>query len=424
MTEQLLQYIWQTGSFALHDLCTVGGQRCALIRLGSLNRHQGADFLNAHVSINDVVYIGNVEVDLSSEEWYAHKHHLDPSHNSTVLHVVYHSTGRPIIRQDGLSIPELALDSRINAEMLSTYQHLAETQEQLPCHRWMHKVRPITSQTWLNSLGWDRMIDKSQEANDASIPFHDDWNQLMWWMLVGTFGLTQNKSAFRAIATSLPYVHLQRNADQLTKIEALLLGTAGLLDEIPSDEPYLTTLSNEWTHLSNKYNLSALSVHLLKFGKVRPPNFPTVRLALIAGLIHQFPDMSYWILNPQLFYEHYESVRTSPFWDTHYTIFQSSKLHIKKIGKQLANSIIINAIIPVSALYAERTGNENARMNCLATMEKLNAESNHIVDLFANAGLKAENALHSQAMIQLYNQYCVPKRCLNCSIGHDVLRSL
>lgn len=424
MDEHLLQYIWQTGSFALQNLFTVDGTRCALIRLGSLNRFQGADFFNAHVSLDDVIYIGNIEVDVSSEEWYIHKHHLDPAHNSTILHVVYQSTGRPIVRQDGRLIPELALSGCINVEMISTYQHLAETHEQLPCHQLMHRVRAITIQTWLSSLGWERMVQKSEEVNEATYQFDNDWNQLMWWMLAGTFGLTQNKTTFREIAASLPYASLQRNADQLFRVEALLLGAGGLLEEVPSDDHYLISLKSEWTHLSQKYNLSSLSVQKLKFGKVRPPNFPTVRLALLAGLIHQFPDISSWILNPLLFIEQYDQVYTSEFWDTHYTIFEESKSTKKKIGKQLANSIIINAIIPVSALYAERTGNVEARLNSLLSLEKLKSESNQIVELFRNAGIKAENALHSQGMIELYQHYCVSKRCLNCSIGHDVLRSM
>lgn len=415
MNEQLLQYIWQFQYFNKSELQTTEGEVLEIIQPGKINLNQGPDFINAKIKIGNTVWAGNVELHLKSSDWDRHKHANDKNYKNVIFHVVY--------EQDAVvnHIPVLALKSRISKSLLSRYKDLMQSQSFILCEGMIKNVSEITIVSWKERLITERLSRKTEvvfaylEENN----FH--WEETFWWMLAKNFGTKVNAEAFEAIAQSVSINILAKHKNQIHQLEALLLGQAGLLEQ-EFEEDYAIMLQKEYRFLSSKYKLQPIRqpVHFLR---MRPFNFPTVRLAQLAALIQTSTHLFSKTLEEASLQKVKElfKVEANDFWNYHYRLESESKLKQKAIGENMIDNILINTIFPMLFAYGMYHQKQSIKDKVLKWIEEVKAEKNTITNKFEALGIKNNHALDSQALIELKNQYCNHRRCLQCAIGNKLL---
>ena len=417
--EDLLQFIWEYQLYNAASLITTDGTAIQIIKQGYLNRSNGPDFERAEIRIANTIHHGSVEIHLDSREWEQHGHHEDPAFNNVVLHVCY-SVSKDSYRQDGTKIPTIAIGQFINQSALYKYQDLMDNKVFVPCERQLPNLSPLDINLWL-----DRMIVERLEVRCAL--FHaylassnGNWNQAFFTAIVRSFGMPTNTEAFEEIAQKLTYDLVQKHHQSLFQLEALFFGTAGLLEH-PKDDTYYTGLKNEWNFLKIKYTLSPIS-SMLKTGRMRPLNLPTVKLAQLAAFFHHVPHFITHVLNlPPV-----KSVKTmldfslSDYWNTHYTFEKSSDQKSKSISSGFINHLFLNAIVPFVFFY-EKEKLDTATDRAISYLQSIPSEKNSIISKWQNAGIVSQSALISQALLHLHKTYCNPQRCLECNIGKKIL---
>jgi hypothetical protein len=420
MNEALLQFIWQHNLYHLVGLQTVAGEALTVIYGGKLNRDAGPDFCEARVKIGNTTLVGNVELHVKSGDWLKHGHSSDAAYKNLVLHVVYENDV-PGVAED---TPVLELKNHIAAHIIPKYSGLLHTMSKLPCSTQHTTVRSITREAWLSSMLAERWEQKLGDWNVLLENAAEDWRNLLYWRMAANFGFKTNATPFLMLAQSLPINIPTRHKDNLTQIEALLFGQAGMLNEVFEDE-YPQMLQKEYSYLRNKYKLTPITGHLWKFLRMRPANFPTIRIAQFAALIHKSLHLFSQIIESHTVkeIEPLLSVTASEYWDTHFQFdSQPVKDSPKSLGRSSVENIIINTIAPIQFLYASRQGTDALRERSLQLLENVPAEKNNIIQMWEQHEWKAENAAQSQALLQLYNNYCSKKRCLECTIGLNIIR--
>ncbi len=420
MNEALFQFIWKYSLYNPVGLKTTAGEPLTVIHPGTHNHHSGPDFSAAKIKIGTTTMFGNVELHLKTSDWKAHGHDADGAYGNIILHVVFQDDEPNDFRH-----PKLELANAIPAYVLDRYTNFLHTQQRIACAAQHQSVNAITKESWLNRLlaeRWEQKLDgwKAQLAQASG-----DWRTLLYWRMAHNFGFKVNADAFLLLAQSLPLNILSKHKTNLLQVEALLFGQAGMLQKTFEDA-YPLALQKEYFFLKKKYNLSSLPPHLWKFLRMRPANFPTIRIAQFAALIHQsvqlFSELTETFSVPEI----YKLVRVtaSNYWDTHFTFEEAQdKPSPKKTGKTSADNIIINTIAPLQFLYAHLQGNGDLQEKALQLLSGILPEKNNITETYVNIGWKPSNALQSQALIQLYHNYCEPKKCLNCSVGLSIIKS-
>ncbi len=420
MTEALFQFIWQHSLYQVTDLTTTDGESLTIIHPGKLNKDAGPDFLEARIKIGKTILVGNVELHLKSSDWLKHGHQHNAAYHNLALHVVYDND------VDGVAVntPVLVLDGKIPGYVMRHYEGLMDIRNKLPCAGQHDKVRSITKEGWLTRLLAERWEHKLGEWNVMLENSAEDWRNLLYWRMAANFGFKTNATPFLLLAQSIPLNVLGRHRENLQQIEALLFGQAGMLNTAFMDD-YPEKLQDEYNYLRKKYKLSPISAHLWKFLRMRPANFPTVRIAQFAMLIHKSEHLFSQIIETHSIkeVEPLLDVTASDYWSDH---FRFDEVHTgpgtKTLGKSSIQNIIINTIAPIQFLYASRQGAESLRERALNLLEAVPAEKNNITTLWAENGWEAENAAQSQALIQLYNNYCTNRRCLECTVGLNIIR--
>lgn len=421
MQEKLLQFIWQHSLYRPGALVTANGEPVTVTYPGRLNTNAGPDFLEARVRVGDTMLVGHVELHINSSDWQRHGHQNDPAYQNIILHVVYHNdNGNPD------NVPVLELSPHIADSVIDKYAALSQSKMALPCAARLSSVRDITKESWLNRLlaeRWEEKLASWKELLDESA---GDWRNLLYWRMAANFGFKVNADPFLAMARSLPLNILAKHHDNPVQIEALLFGQAGML-EYDFEEQYPNELKKEYAYLRHKYRLQPIEEKLWKFLRMRPANFPTVRIAQFAALVSKSLHLFSQIVEAKTVKEIMPliEVTASAYWDDHVRLDEKQEVSSpKKLGKDSILNIIINTIAPIQFLYAVRQGESQLQERALQLLESIPAEKNNITAVWQDHGWKAPDAGHSQALIQLYNNYCTHKRCLDCAIGHSILRSV
>ncbi|GAA4281502.1 DUF2851 family protein [Gaetbulibacter aestuarii] len=421
MREDFLHFLWKFKKFHTTNLKTDRGEPVQIIALGEHNLNAGPDFFNARLNIGHQLWAGNVEIHIKSSDWYLHQHEIDKTYDNVILHVVWeHDT--PIFRKTNQPIPTLILKDYINPELISSYQHLfQEKKKWINCENDFQYVDDFLLQHWLERLYFNRLEQKTKAILQLLEESKNDWEAVLFKMLCKSFGSKINGDAFLTLANSIDYSIIRKTKSNLQALEALLLGQAGLLEKEPQTL-YHEQLRKDFQFLKQKFTLNQDSVLPLQFFRLRPLNFPTIRLSQLAQLYHQEENLFSKLLEcntKACFYDLLKST-ASEFWNTHYTFFAVSKYSKKSVSHAFIDLILINTIIPLIFCYQKKQGSHNSD-NLVSLSKSIKAESNNIISGFKHLNVTSKSALETQALIELKTHYCDKNQCLQCAIGNSLL---
>lgn len=425
MKESFIQFIWRYRRIEQHQLWSTQREAIQIIDFGQYNTNAGPDFLQAKIKIGDTLWAGQVEMHVKASDWYQHQHDRDPAYQNVILHVVWEAD-MEIKRANGQLIPCLELKPITTPELYQRYLKLARHPGRIPCQDSIREVPDIKVKLWLDRLLVERLDQKTTYWEKVLQEQKNDWEQVFFQALSQSMGLPVNKEAMEALAIRTPLRLLQKHRDQIFQLEALLFGQAGLLEEPDFKDEYPQKLAREYQFLRKKYQLRPLSALEWKFSRMRPSNFPTLRIAQLALLVHQSNYLFSKIMALQSVDEAYHALeaKTSFYWKNHYRFDQiSQQRREKKLGRSTIDLMLINTIIPFIFLYGKKMALPNYTERALHLLEQIKAENNHLLRDWAERGIKAENACQSQGLIHLYKHYCQHKRCLDCAIGNAIITS-
>lgn len=422
MRESFLHFLWRSRRFDAQNLRTTELQSIEIQVVGEQNTHAGPDFFNARLRVGETIWAGNVEMHLRSSEWIAHGHSNDPAYDNVVLHVVFEED-QPILRENGERIPCLELKGRIPPKLLENYERLEHEQAWIPCEHFFRQVPDIVRLNWLDRLLVERLELKTIAIADTLKATENNWEEAFYRLLARNFGLKVNAEPFEALARSMPLLTLSRHKSSLLQVEALLLGQAGFLGEKLKDQ-WPRDLAREYRHLAHKYALEPLPVSQWKFLRLRPANFPTVRLAQFAAMIHQSVHLFSKILDTNNLreLENLFDVQPSDYWRNHFQLDKPSIIREKALGRDFVHLLVINTIVPFLFHYGKTKDLEEPQKRALLLLEDLPPEENTLVDGWAALGIPARHAFQTQALIHLKTRFCDQKRCLECAIGNAILK--
>lgn len=422
MTERLLQFIWQFQYFNKNELTTTEDEHLQVLVPGQLNRNQGPDFLQATVRIGTTKWVGNVELHLKASDWKRHRHEKDNNYNNVILHVVWENDGVES------AIPVLEVKSRVSKILLNRYRELMNSKDFIPCAKSICTVRDIVWQGWKERLLAERLLRKAGYIESLLKENQYHWEETFWWMLAKNFGMKVNADAFEAIAKSISIKILAKHKNQVHQLEALLLGQAGLLDKsslrYQEGDNYPVMLQKEYLFLKNKFSLKPIHQPVY-FLRMRPGNFPTIRLAQLAMLIHDSAHLFSKITETASLksVREFFDITANDYWHYHYRFEESSSFKKKKLGVSMIDNILINTVCQVLFAYGNYHNEDTFKSKALKWLEETTAESNAITKGFQQLGIENKNAFDSQALIELKKEYCNKKRCLDCAVGNALLKN-
>lgn len=421
MKEDFLHYLWKFKKFDLLNLKTFNEEEITINNVGQYLELAGPDFFNAQITIDKQKWAGNVEIHLKSSDWYVHNHERDEAYDNVILHVVWeHDT--EIFRKNNSEIPVLELRKYVDTATIANYQSLITPKSWVFCEKQLAAIPQFTLKNWQERLFFERLERKSKPVFDLLEQTNQDWEAVLFCLLAKNFGLNTNGEIFHKIAQSIPFSIIRKESFEVENLEALLLGSAGLLDS-EKEDTYFVDLKFRYFYLLHKYQLEKNVVEPVQFFKHRPDNFPTIRLSQLANLYHLQQNLFSKISTSNSVETIYEifNVSTSDYWQNHYQFDKESPKKKKKLSKSFIDLIIINTIIPLQFAYAKSQGKEISE-DLVQLLEEVASEKNAILDKFSSFGIKSKNAFESQSLLQLKNEYCNKSRCLECVIGMELLK--
>ena len=411
MKEEFIYYLWENRLLNL-DLKTTEGEEISVISVGNRNYNSGADYVNARIKIGGTLWAGQVEMHVRASDWFRHKHQYDDNYNNVILHVVYECD------TDSLKIPTLEIKDKFDISLLLNYNTFVNSKNWIPCGGLIGGVQEFTLVSW-----FDRMLVEHLEREcktlDSELKRNNiDWEQTFYQRLMRYFGMKVNNDSFEYLSKILPLKVLLKHLDNTTYVESMMFGCSGFL-VFGSPEEYPQLLRREFQMLKSKFGLKVMPVSNWKFLRLRPPNFPTIRLAQIAAIIVKNGNMfskikdSCGIQKVKDFFD----VEINSYWDNHFLFDKLSARNVKKtLGKTAVDSIIINAVAPMLFYYGYYHSLESYKEKAMCYLEQIDAEDNVIIRNFNNEGLVFSNAFHTQAALYMYKFYCKRRRCLECRI--------
>lgn len=423
MKEEFLQFIWEHGLFTKNDLKTTDGRTVEIITTGQPNSDSGPDFFNARVRIGETTWAGNIEVHQKSSQWYRHRHNTDAAYDNVILHVVELNDSPVLIKSQAL--PTLKIIYPM--EILENYEQLLKSERWIACEDKLAEVDPFVLRFWFSSLMIERLELKTDDIMAILEQNKNNWNETFYQLLARNFGMKTNALPFELLAKSLPLNVLSKHKNDLFQIEALLFGQSGLLNESLLGDDYFLSLRKEYSYLYKKYGLSGIESHLWKFMRLRPINFPTIRIAQLAMLIRHSSALFSRILETENLEEMRKlfDISASEYWNTHYSFNKISKdNHSKTLGESAFNNLVINTIVPLLFVYGDQHLDQAMKDRALLILEKLAPESNQIIRKWNDLGIDSRSAFETQALLQLKNRYCDNKKCLNCQLGAKIITSV
>ncbi len=427
MTERLLQFIWQFQYFDKTELVTTAGEPIGILFTGQCNTNQGPDFLDAKIRIGTTTWVGSAELHSKASDWNKHQHQHDKNYNNVILHVVWEDDGGsrkavPATTEQHSVVPVVELKNRVSKILLQRYEELMNSCSFIPCEKTIRTVNYITWKSWKDRLLAERLLRKAAIVENYLQQNNYHWEETCWWLLARNFGIYVNADAFEAVARSVPISILAKHKNQIHQVEALLFGQAGLLDEILYED-YPNLLRKEYKFLKKKYKLNPIH-QPLHFLRMRPGNFPTIRLAQLASLMtnsaHLFSQLKEATGVVEI--KEWLDSTANDYWHYHYRFGEASAFKKKKLGAAMIENIIINSVVPVLFAYGNYHHENRYKEKAVNWLEKSTAETNHITRGFTQLGIENKNAFDSQGLIELKNEYCSKKKCLECGIGNMILR--
>ncbi len=422
MTEEFLHYIWKYSLYNKDDLIADTGEKIEILKPGEHNTNAGPDFLNVCVRIGNTTWAGNAEIHINSSDWNKHNHKNNKAYNNVILHVVL-KNDITIKRTNGEIIPTIELS--FERSLYDNYSKLISNELWIPCQDELHKIDKFFIDYWLNVLLADRLELKAGSIADTLKATRNDWEEAFYIHLAKSYGFKLNSLPFEMLAKSLPLKYLSRHKNSHFQIEALLFGQAGFLCDNILFDNYYEKLKKEYTFLRRKFQLTPIDKHIWKFLRLRPGNFPTVRLAQFAALIYNSHALFSKIIDCKTVEQLKKCfcIQPSEYWNKHFLFGRESKKQVKKFGDTAFNIIFINTIVPFLFIYGKVNNNDGLKEKAIDLLTKIPAENNNIIRKWKETGINAKNAFYSQALIQLKNEYCNKKFCLNCQIGNKIISS-
>lgn len=424
MPEEFLQYIWENRLFSREKLKTTTGEALEVIDTGKRNYDSGPDFFTAKIKIGDTVWAGNIEIHRKSSGWQQHNHQNDKAYDNVILHVV-ETADQPAFRTTGEEIPTLQI--RYPERLRANYQELLDAKTWIACENHFHKIDPVILQLGFNRLMIERLENKTGEILERLKQNNNDWNETFYQMLARMFGFRVNSVPFEMLAKSVPLHILAKHKNNLFQLEAMLFGCSGLLNQQLLGDDYYIQLRNEFSFLYKKYQLKPIEGHLWKFLRLRPVNFPTIRIAQLAALVHR----SHGLFSKITATESLETLKTlfdvkaSEYWETHYNFNKNTEnKSAKNLGENSIHTLIINVVIPFLFVYGEQQNKHQLKDRALDFLEQMPPEQNSIITRWKNLGILFRTAFETQAILQLKNMYCEKKKCLNCHIGVKLINNI
>jgi len=422
MNEDFLHFVWKFQKFSSIHLQTVQNESLQILEVGRHNFDAGPDFFFGKVAVDGQVWAGTIEIHIQSSHWYIHKHEVDRSYDTVVLHVVW-IHDMDIRRSDETIIPTLELKDCVDTQLLQRYQKLFSSKQLwINCENQFGKVDAFIINNWLDRLYLERLEDKSKLILEQLENCTNDWEAVFFRLLSKSFGLKVNGDSFLSIALSLDYKVVRKSRQSLLTLEALLMGQAGLLSSQKLDA-YAIELTKSYAYSRVKFGLSNSNVVSPKFFRLRPPNFPTIRLSQLANLMHQRPHLFSELMATQSLAEFYKlfDVSASSHWDTHYNFEVVSAKRQKRVTKSFIDLLLINTVIPLRHCHAMSHGRD-ASEEIIQLASAIKPEENTIVRKYKHLRDLGNSALESQALLQLNNNYCKKNKCLQCAVGNSLLK--
>ena len=422
MSEDFLHYVWKFKRFQNLNLFTTEGLPLHILQTGIHNLDAGPDFSGAKIKIEDTVWAGNVEIHIFSSDWEKHKHQEDPAYDNVILHVVFEHE-KDIIRKDGSLIPCLELKELIDENVYQQFLHLMHSNNWIPCQQQLPLVDDFVKRNMIERVLVERLEQKTEYIKASLQLNKNSWEETFYHLLSRHFGMKVNALPFELLAKSLSSTILAKHKNNNLQLEALLFGQAGMLANLFND-PFPKKLQKEYDFLRKKHSLTPIPGHLWKFLRLRPANFPTIRIAELAALITKSSHLFSKILEAGNIQELDElfKVEVSDYWANHYVFDKPSKPKSKSFGKSARENLIINVVAPLLFLYGQIKQSEKHREQAFEILLQIGPENNSIIRNWAACGIKAANAFESQALLHLYKNYCIQKQCLRCNIGNNILK--
>lgn len=423
MSEEFLHHTWKFKLFDLRDLRTTDNEEVEIIKAGTHNVDAGPDFFNAKIRVGNTLWAGNVEVHIDAGDWKKHRHQADKAYDNIILHVVLNANEQQY-RTSGEKIPTLELGDRINKKLYKNYLDFKSNAGWIPCAKQIDSAPFFVISSTIDKLLVERLERKSQQIAESLALNRNNWEETFYQLLARNFGFKTNAAPFELLAKSLPSKYLGRHKNSLLQIEAMLFGQAGMLERHVEDK-YVLALQNEYAFLKQKFKLNPIESHLWKFLRLRPVNFPSIRIAQFAALIFRSSRLFSAIIETEdsAGLKELLNVSVSDYWQTHYIMDKESPRKDKKLGNAAVNAIIINTIVPFLFVYGKQKADDTYTERALRFLEETAGESNALVWQWKELGLPVNTAYNTQALIQLKNEYCDPKKCLSCSIGNYLLKN-
>lgn len=423
MTEEFLHYIWKHTLLGRSNLKTTEGKAIEIIHTGLHNTDSGPDFFNAKLKIDDTLWAGNVEVHINASDWNTHKHQHDDAYKNVILHVVWNNDAAITI-PGGYALHALELKDIVPDTLHKRYVELKESARRIPCENDIHLVNELVWHSWMDRLIIERLERKTSHIDKKLKDSINDWEETFYQTFLRNLGNPINTEPFERLGWALPYKIIAKHRPNIMEIEALLLGQAGLLEGNFKDE-YPQKLQKEYKYLQHKYSLTPINKAEWKFMRIRPPHFPSFRLAQLAAILTKHGRLFRLIIEAESVNDVVKLLSVSPseYWRNHYSIDKKSPRKTDGLmGKATIEMLLINAIVPLLFIYGKNTDNEATCEKAFELLHNLKAESNSIIKKWASLKVNAADAYETQALLQLKNEYCDKRRCVQCAIGHTLLK--
>lgn len=422
--EDLLHYLWKYQLFITPDLKTKSGKSLHILRQGMLQTNAGPDFIQAKIQIDQIILAGTIEVHVQEGEWIQHKHHLDASYNTVVLHVVWESKNNYTYLENQQPIEVLTLQDKVDERLLARYATLMNTITEVPCAKLYKPIHPSLLHCFLQELCVERLERKVITIYRLLETTNNDWNQVVFMQLARYMGSSINNETLQQLAYSIPMQIIHKNYDQPSIIEAILFGQSGLLRAYHTDE-YPTTLYREYQYQKRLHSLEGMNASSWKYARLRPASFPNIRIAQLAALV----SSGKWSIELLVSIDSYSAfkqlfeVPIHSYWCSHYDFEKERGTPFEpSIGEASIITLYINFFVPLLFAYGKETDNEEICERAFVLLEQVPFEKNKITAAFPFLTVERRCAADSQALIELRTNYCATSRCLDCAIGNEILK--
>ena len=418
MTEKLLQYLWNYKIFQHFDFRDTEGNPVEIIHYGKWNTNAGPDFLDAQIKTKGLLIAGNIELHIRTSDWIFHNHSTDPNYQNIILHVVFLNDAE-IDDLSRRNVPTLELKDHIDENVLWKYEKLVSGKTFIPCENIFNPAKIPIAFHEENIL---KKLDEKSLELEKSLDLHkNNFEAVLFHSLAYSFGLKVNAHIFRQIAESIDFSIINKIRQNEIQLESLFFGVAGWLDQ-PMDGQMMLW-KREFEFIKKKFNITDLKFHP-KFLRLRPPNFPTIRLSQLADLYYQHQNLFSKLIRAESteeLYHVFSPIKASEYWDCHFNFGTISKVQPKILSRDFIELVILNTVLPLKYTY-HKYHKEEIAGEVLDFYRNITTEKNTITSGWKKIGLNCKNALESQSLIYHYKNSCTEKNCLNCSIGFKLLK--